>query len=310
MIASGILSLVESRVDRFLLGVGAVVSLSTALLLTTQSRDSEFSNNNPQIGTIKVAPEASQRHSRSLSWKKIGSENKLYLKDMVYVPPKSSAEVILNSNERLTLEPDSMVEFDSISSDRFNIVLMQGSAKLASAQGSTKDLQASKKEIEVLMPEVEKPKLPMFFIDTKSWESNQAELIQSVYDLSRTEKLLTESEIQTKDFVLNSVFDYKLELLPPTTEDIKSSEGPWYRFSWTALPVEGTSYEIEISRNKDFKPAIRHETNQVSLEVQFLEEGTHYWKVIAKNGSDRNASDFEAFIVSPSKQELPKSEGE
>ncbi|NBT59627.1 hypothetical protein EBT16_12665 [bacterium] len=188
MIAINILALMESRVDRLLLVLGLILSLSSGFLLM-RPQAVDFSTQSPVIGTLKTSSEVSRRHARSFSWGKIEKESNLFLKDMVYVPPQSSAEVILNSNEKLSLEPDSMVEFDSISSDRFNIVLMQGNAKLTSSNGTTTAVMTQNTEMEVRIPEAEKPQLPMFFIDTKAWELDQSGLIQKMDEQRKTTKL-------------------------------------------------------------------------------------------------------------------------
>jgi hypothetical protein len=310
MMPTGILLLVESKVDRFLLGIGLILSLLAGVLLFTQSRDSEFLGNSPVIGMIKTFSGVNRRHARALSWNKIEKESNLYLKDMIYTPPKSSAEVILNSNEKLTLEPDSMVEFDSISSDRFNIVLIQGAAKLISNKGTATAILPKAAAVEVRMPEVQKPQLPVFFIDTKSWETNQKDLIQNVYSIAKPAKLLPEAQVKMTRFELNSLLDYKVGLLPAKVSNPADPDGPWYRLSWTALPVQGTTYEIEVSRNADFAPAIKHETQRTFLDIQFLEEGNHYWRVVAKNRNEKNQSSSESLKVPPMQRGITGKEGD
>jgi len=310
MMSSGILVLIESRVDRFLLGVGLVLSVFAGVLLLTQSQESDFLGKSPVIGMIKTFSGVNRRHARALSWGKIDKESKLYLKDMIYTPPKSSAEVILNSNEKLTLEPDSMVEFDSVSSDRFNIVLIQGAAKLISDKGTEKAVMPALAPVEVQIPEVQKPQLPIFFIDTKSWEASQKSLVQSVYSSVKSTKLLPESQVKTALVDLNSISDYKLDLLPPKITNTDDSAGPWYRLAWTVLPVKGTVYEIEVSRSADFKSVIKHETERTGLEIQFLEEGSHYWRVVAKNGKEKNQSPSESLVVPPIRRNVNGKEGE
>ncbi|NBX75543.1 MAG: hypothetical protein EBQ92_03245 [Proteobacteria bacterium] len=308
--SSGILLLFESRVDRLLLGLGFFLSLLAGVLLFTQTQDAELLGKSPVIGVIKTISSVNRRHARALSWSKIDKESKLYLKDMIYTPPKSSAEVILNSNEKLTLEPDSMVEFDSVSSDRFNIVLIQGAAKLVSDKGTSTAILQKPEAVEVKMPEVQKPQLPVFFIDTKSWEASQKELIQNVYTTVKSAKLLPEDQVKLAQLELNALSDYKLGLLAPKISNAQDPEGPWYRLSWTVLPVKGTVYEIEVSRNADFKPAIKHETLRTFLDIQFLEEGNHYWRVVAKNKTEKSQSSSESLNVPPMRRGITGKEGE
>ncbi|MFM8268887.1 MAG: hypothetical protein ACKN9V_01770 [Pseudomonadota bacterium] len=303
---SGILLLVESRTDRFLLLLGFLLSLIVGSLLVTQSQDTEMLSKSPVIGTIKTLTGVNRRHARALSWSKIEKESKLYLKDMIYTPPQSSAEVILNSNEKLNLEPDSMVEFDSVSSARFNIVLLQGAAQLVSDKG-TKSVLPKTDAVEVRMNEAQKPQLPVFFIDTKSWESSQKELLQSAYVALQPLKMLPESSLKALQLNLTSVLDYKVGLTPAKLIS-NSSDGPWFKLSWTALPIKGTNYEVEVSRNSQFNPSIKHETSQSTLEVQFLEEGSHYWRVTARNETDKNQSSVDSLIVPPFKK-LPSEKG-
>jgi hypothetical protein len=310
MMPSGILLVVESRVDRFLLGLGLILSVLAGVLLLTQSRDSEFLGKSPVIGMIKSFSGVNRRHARALSWSKIEKESKLYLKDMIYTPPQSSAEVILNSNEKLTLEPDSMVEFDSVSSDRFHIVLIQGTAKLISDKGTSTAILPTATAVEVVMPEAKKTQLPFFFIDTKSWETSQKELIQNVYTAVKSTKLLPEAQVKMVPMELNSLLDFKLTLLPAKISHSRDSDGPWYRLSWTALPLKGTLYEIEVSRNADFNPAIKHETPRAFLDIQFLEEGNHYWRVVAKNKNEKNQSLSDSLIVPPMQRGVTGKEGE
>lgn len=302
MMASRILLLDESRIDRFLVGLGLVLSLSVGFLLVTQSQDTEFLGQTPVIGTIKTPVGVNRRHARALSWGKIENESALYLKDMIYTPQQSSAEVILNSKERLTLEPDSMVEFDSVSSDRFNIVLIQGTAKIVSDKGTTRAVLPSTQAVEVRVPEVQKPQLPVFFIDTKSWETAQKELVQSVYAQLKSLRLLGESTVRLPQFSLNSVSDYQLGLSPVQISKLNDSDGPWYQLSWTTVPVKGTVYELEVSRSSNFSPSIKHETQTPSLDVQFLEEGKHYWRVTARNGSEKIQSAADSFNTSKERE--------
>ena len=203
-----------------------------------------------------------------------------------------------------------MVEFDSVSSDRFNIVLIQGAAKLISDRGTATAIVPKTTAVEVRMPEVQKPQLPVFFIDTKSWEASQKDLIQNIYTTVSATKLLPEAPVKMTPFELNSVLDYKLGLLPAKVSNPSDSDGPWYRLSWTALPVQGTFYEIEVSRNADFKPAIKHETQRTFLDIQFLEEGNHYWRVVAKNRNEKNQSPSESLIVPPMRRGVTGKEGE
>jgi hypothetical protein len=103
-------------------------------------------------------------------------------------------------------------------------------------------------------------------------------------------------------FSLKQLADYNIELLSPTQGQRLSLNGErWMRMAWTPVPLIGTTYELLMSRDPNFKQKIPHQTQSTSVNVQFQDPGKYFWRIRVRRGTESVISDVHEFdMVLPS----------
>jgi len=282
------LLLVESQIDRLLVSLGIALAFLAAGLLLFNSAESGLMEGLEPIGKLVTVNGVQRRHSRALSWSKIIREDKLYPKDMVYTPPNSSAEVFLNTSEKLILEPESMVEFDSVTSGTFNVVLVQGIAKIQSEKNKETKVLVKEEPVTAVAPVVKRPPMPMLFVDVPSWEKKQVELFEGASRSLQLSSLLPEKPFsQLAEQANQSLEDFSISLGPATTI-LDENKSLWYILKWSKIPLPGIVFEFEISREESFRRSIKQDLiTQRMVEIQLAEPGKYFWRVKAKGANSQ-----------------------
>ena len=278
---------IESRIDRWLVSLGLVLGFLSAGLLFWGSSDSGLLEGLQPVGTLVTQNGVQRRHSKSLSWSKIAKSGKLYPKDVVYTPAQSSAEVQMGNSQKLILEPESMVEFDTVTSGTFNVVLVQGIAKIQSEKGEETKILVKEEETSSVTPVLKRPSLPFLLVDLQAWRIQQGELIQVLGKLGSNSKILEEEKGSLAPAELKSLQYFKVGLAPVLTKTGEENS-EWQILRWSEIPLSGVLYEVEISRDENFKRAIRQDSlKNRTLEVQLLDPGQYFWRVKAKHSGNQ-----------------------
>lgn len=292
----------HSRQDKLLIGAGLFCALIASYPLLVGNQDSTLLNGAEKIGGLKTSGVVQRRHARALSWGKIRREGTVYKKDIIYAPKGTSAEIVLSGNEKLILEPDSMVEFDDVSSDKMGVLLLEGQAKVfLKKPGETESkpivVEAKKDSIQVLpYPKVDA--VSMFFVDPAVWKEEQVRLGKTIQEISSKKVgLLSEITVKVPDIKLLSLSDYSLMLLPPQESTGANGASSWIEMRWREMPVSGVNYELEIAKTPDFRQLITHRTKGSAVRLQLLQSGQYFWRVRAQNQKEQTVSSVHRFEI-------------
>jgi hypothetical protein len=291
----------HSKQDRLLIGAGLLCALIASFPLLLGTQDSSLMKGAEKIGGLKTSGVVQRRHARALSWGKIRREGTIYKKDIVYAPKGTTAEIVLSGNEKLVLEPDSMVEFDDVSSDKMGVLLLEGQAKVYAEKSGDMESKPlvveAKKEIQVLpYPRVDA--VSLFLVDPAVWREEQNRLGKSIQESSSKKLgLLAEIAVKVPDLTLMGLSDYSLTLLPPQEAAVNNSSSPWIELRWKEIPLSGVNYELEIAKTPDFRQLISHQTKTSSVRLQLFQNGQYFWRVRAQNKREQTVSSVHRFEV-------------
>lgn len=284
-----------TSMDKALLALGLILSFLFGYLVFGPSRSQFNLSGLSQIGSLETSSGVKRRHARALEWEKVRKSTPVYTKDLVYTPVNSSAEVKLADDRILVLEPDSLVEFEAVTSENFEIVLLRGFGKIKSTKTNKEVLLKVAENPVVQLDQKETLRLPQFFVDVQTWAKAQGEYVTKASETPKMSKLL---EVKKLEALLNfSLADFIVELLPPQRELASSRENPWYQLRWTAVPLPDVSYELKISRTGSFKRSVEQELKGSQVPVQFLEPGKHYFKVVAKQKDQKQETQSQAIHI-------------
>ena len=92
----------------------------------------------PPIATLFTEGEIKRRGARSLEWEDIHGETKIYLRDTVFTPERTRSEVVFPNGTVFRLEPNSMVQFDEVTLNNVDLVLLEGNVVLKSVPSAEK----------------------------------------------------------------------------------------------------------------------------------------------------------------------------
>lgn len=275
-----------TKVDKVLLCLGIVSSLVFIYFVFGPSQMQFNLSGLSEIGNLQTSTGVKRRHARALQWENIKNTSSIYTKDLVYTPVQSSAEVKLVDNRVLVLEPDSLVEFESVNNDNFEITLLKGRGEIRSIDGKKETILKPVKSVPIVNWEKEEPLiLPQFFIDVQTWARAQKEYVSKASLAPKVKRLLKVKRIE--EILQFSLLDYIVELLPPQVNQDIDQEKPWYELKWSSVPLPGIIYELKVSRTPSFNRSVQQEIRKSQVAVQFLESGKHFWKVIAKHKGQR-----------------------
>ena len=272
----------EEKNDRWVLLLAFICLFVSSYFLFFHQSSIQIADGAIPIGTLRTDGTVRVRHAKNLYWGNVNSDSTVYLRDIIYTPKDTTAEFVWN-DKRLVLEPESMVQFDEVSMDRMEIVLMEG--KVKGDANVTKNIIIKKAEVFEIIPSPKRARSEL--ADVETLELRQLELNkQWLKVLERKLDIEPMLSLQSPNIYLNRLTDYKIRLISPAAKEYNISQTRWVPMKWTAPPLSGVSYEIEVSRNSDFKRVISHPSNNVEVHIQFEGEGEWYWKVKAVKGKE------------------------
>lgn len=233
-----------------------------------------------KIGKITAESPIRRRHSGTLSWQSIRGTQDIYLRDIVYVPKETSAQVEL-AGKKFTIPADTMVQFDESSIDQFEITL----------------LELKSTNVPIALPQ-HRAKLSNLLPDITPYELRHSELksrtFSAIYEAPQLAKAFP---MGPNTFSLDKLPDYEIRLLSPAPDRYNLRANRWMQMSWTPVPIGGVSYTLEVSKDSRFRKMLPHKTGSNRLLVQFDDEATFYWRVRGTKEDDETLSEALSFTM-------------
>lgn len=289
--------MITSKVDFFLLclGFAGIAVCSYLLFFYAPKLDIQGGN---RIGTIYPRGVIRRRVARSLSWENLVGSSTLYLRDIIYAPKESSAEVELEGGKKITLLPDSMIQLDEVTSDQISITLIDGQVK-----GQDANQVVVKKEAVFRMPAypTRGAQSVMMAPPIASFELKHSELLGRVQEFLRPKenRIVPKKVSELRNpLSLSSLEYYVLKLLRPASNRYNLRANRSLEFAWTPIPLPRTRFVVELSRTPAFSSFLSHATSNTSVRLQIGEEGTYYWRVKLLCGGDERYSEQREFHMS------------
>lgn len=239
------------------------------------------------IGSITVEGAVRRRHAGSLAWSEIEGEGDVYMRDLVYTPPGIAATVRMNDGREVTLPPDSLVQFDEITVSNLEITL--------------REITEPKRQVFRLVP-LPKAKRSATLPDIGGLEMLHAELMKRYAGEVKSPATLTRARAVARnpDFALNKLSDYEIKLhFPADGAGLPYTRETWTKMAWSAVPVPGVTYQIEMSLKERFEKKVPYESRTNSLEIQFEKPGKYYWRVMAAGPGGIMTSETRTFTLFP-----------
>jgi hypothetical protein len=272
----------SSGSDRWILTLGLLFFLLSGWMLFFYPFGSEWDGSSPVVASVHTDGKIRRRHAQTLQWEDLTDQEPIYLRDSVYVPSGSSADVTLKDGKTVSLAPDSLVQFDDITISAMEISLWD---KLKQQEKAFR-----------LMP-LPKPPKAGDLTDTFGLRLQYEDLRQRLSAiLTKAMALGSAKSIAPYHFSLNRLDDYNIELLAPFNgQHIALNGERWMRMAWSPIPLIGTTYELLMSRDPNFRQKIPHQTQSTSVNVQFQDPGRYFWRVRVKRGNETVISDVHEF---------------
>lgn len=260
--------LLEGIPDWALLYLAVTAILSSVYFLILRDANGPTQ---PSIGTISTSQIVQQRHSRATEWKNVSGDQPLYLKDFVYTPAGSTVAVELDTREKVTLESNTLVQFDEIEKGQAVINLFSGKVEgaLAIRQYDFRLLPFPPENLGHLA-------------DPGSIESRHAEFTAKLRAVLKRPVLSRDlSLIDIPSVTLDRFSDYEPAPKSPNNRVFNLTQNRWIRFVWAPIPFPNVEYLFEISKTVDFKKVISQQTTDFFVSLQFENENRYYWRVTA-----------------------------
>lgn len=268
--------------DRIMLLVALALAFLSSYFLF---KPTEFNLVSPVfIGEVETEGSVQRRPSRSLSWQTINGGSSIYLKDYVYTPKDTRAKVIFSNKSFIELEPDSLIQFDEILQDQIQISLLDSERKKKEDFFSWLPSLAQKltKRLRAVSPLEEL---------RESYENEFKASLANLDSLSRVTNNVNQ-EIPTQ-----LLQDFDLNLLYPKDERYNVLSNRWLEVEWTEIPLQGVSYQIDVSQTNDFRKKITYQTKKSKIKIQINDPGHYYWRVVAKQNEEKLESTVGHFAM-------------
>lgn len=272
--------LLQSLQDKILILIAGISFLIAGYFLFFGMPRSWFANMQV-IGEIESSTSIRRRHSGTLSWQTLNGTNKIYLRDIVYVPKDSTASVKFGAKS-FTLPADTMVQFDESSIDQFEITLLE----LKTNNTVPMALPVHKANLSNLLPELSAFELRLSELKARTFSS--------IYEAAQLAKAFP---MLPNQFALEKISDYEIRLVEPQPERYNLRAFRWMKMSWSPVPLEGVSYVLEVSKDSRFRRNLPYKTKTNKLLVQFDDEATFYWRVRGTKGNDETISEALSFTM-------------
>lgn len=278
--------------DKVLTVLAAILFLVAGYYLFFHEPDYVGITNAVEIGKLKPTQGfVRRRHARNLNWRTLKDSETLYLKDIVYVPKGMMAEIELAGKKKLTLESDTMVQFDEMTMDGIEITLFDGHVKGAAAV-----VKRVQEIMPVLLPR-KKTQMANQLTGLDALALRSSELQGRGGDFYQ--RLKNRRAVQTitapRPLALNRLEDYVLEPIRPKGGTNVVSGRNWIELTWTQVPLDGVEYVVQIAKDDDFEKFIRFPTTKQKTFIKLGASGTFYWRVVASLGKEKATSVAENF---------------
>jgi hypothetical protein len=280
------------RGDRVILLIAIIFFCVTGYFLFFETTEGRLKKGMTVLGKISTRGVVRRRHAGSLYWSNISGEATLYLRDTVYTPMDTTAEVIFNGNQKLELEPDSMVQFDEITVDKIQIVLKEGKEKLVEL-GKPQSIRlktvTAKQETPIrILPYPKTLGMRALGVEVDALEKVLQSLTADLkVILERKIALASVVEVRIPEAPQLTADLYELRLISPNAETYDITANPWIKMSWEPLPLKGVSYQLEMARNPYFSKPLHFVTKDNRISVPLDQAGHYYWRVRGIKGTQQ-----------------------
>lgn len=231
------------------------------------------------IAKIRTEKMVRRRHAKTLSWQAIQGEEKIFLRDIVYVPKDTVAFVTFLDGKTLELKPDSMVQFDETSVDGIEITLFD----LVGFQITP-------------YPKITRS---VFLENPRPLELRHSEFSDRLTEhLQKNLNLSKFKPLKPSELVLNRLSDYDLVLIKPENKVYDISRNRWLQHLWTPIPLTDVKFELHTSLDPKFRRFQSQRPKAYKLIVQFDKPGEYFWRVKATRGTETLFSNVGSFTIS------------
>lgn len=295
--------------DKALIFLAMLVFLGSGYHLSHFASEGGVAGDAVEVGAFTTSGTIKRRHARTLHWGNVAHSGKVYLGDIVYTPKNTTTEITWGKNEKIELEPDSMVQFDEITLNRVSISLMEGKFKLGKASNKANVSVFVKKAAAEVFHVMPYPKI----VKQKSILSQLEDLESQKQALDERLKTELSQKIELQELVKlaglvedpKKLSDYSIALTTPAPGRYDINKNSWMTMAWTKVPLKGVVYQLEISRDKTFGRVVSHKTKGDELSIQLEDLGVYYWRTKVFSGKESLTSEISEFtIFDPKKRSL------
>ncbi|MSP19677.1 MAG: hypothetical protein EXR74_08915 [Bdellovibrionales bacterium] len=268
----------EEGGDRRTIVVALLIALITGYVLLFYGNELGLGEGAVAIGTLQSVRPIRIRHAKSLQWGTGRTEFTIYLKDSIYTP-KNTTAVFYWKDNKIIIDPESLVQFDDASLEKLEITLFEGKIKIDG--DSSKGISINKKSTEKSIGFIKDSRA--FLPDVNPLILKQSELSARSLDVfGKKLELEPLRAVINPKFTLNRLGDYQILLKTPVnSKTYLYSANSWVDFSWHSLPLENIDYVLEISSTSGFQSIIKRKALEDNGMVLFESSGEFYWRVVA-----------------------------
>jgi hypothetical protein len=141
--------------------------------------------------------------------------------------------------------------------------------------------------------------------ETRPLELRSTELRQRTFEriygqitLGKVERALVDVD-EMRSFSPNRVTDWTVKIVIPVDGQYNLASNRWMQMAWTAVPIPGISYRIEVSKTRDFGKELFYSTKKNYLLLQLDNASKYFWRVRAQLGKEEIVSDIGHFELTP-----------
>lgn len=269
----------KSLHDRILIALAIVAFIVTGYFLMVGLPSRLFAHLEA-IGSIESEGNVRRRHAGSLSWETMHGTQKIYLRDIIYVPKDVKAQVNLGKRN-FAIPSDTMVQFDESSVDQFEITLLELKGAVVPLA-----LPAHRANLSNLLAEITPYELRLSELKSRTFSAiYEGPTLAKAFPMAR------------HDFSLDKISDYEIRLIYPQPDRFNLRANRWMKMSWSPVPLPGVAYTLEVSKDSRFRKMLPHQTKTNRLLVQFDDEATFYWRVRGAKDDDETISEALSFTM-------------
>lgn len=244
-------------------------------------KDQLFPTETKVIGVINTKSHIRLKRNGTLTWSNAYNGEKIFSKDMVFIPPQVVSSISLEK-ETWELPEDTLIHFDEVMLENLIIYLRE-----------------SAKPVSLLPKKVYSMRIEKNLPDITPLIERLSELRQRTYDKVFSPRQLQGAQPvngKLQEFLLA---DFNIDLVKPTAgQVINTYDEKTLQFLWSKIPLKKVSYTIELSQDSGFQRALQFTTNKGNqLFVQLDKPGPYFWRIKAKFQEDKVVSGTSNFFL-------------